>query len=44
MKMHICTQSPCPLEDEETYNILNAGFTTSYLDVVEDAKILSDKE
>jgi hypothetical protein len=30
MKIHICTQDPCPLKDKECADILDAGFTTHF--------------
>ena len=31
MNMHFCTENPCPIQDKECYDRLNAGFTTENL-------------
>ncbi len=30
MKIHFCTENPCPLQDKEMIELLNNGFTTHY--------------
>ena len=34
MKLHICTEHPCPLMDKECNYILDNGFTVSFADEV----------
>lgn len=29
IRLHICTQNPCPLRDKEAFDMLNAGFKTN---------------
>lgn len=33
MKLHLCTEEPCPLKDKECADMLNSGFTKSYVDI-----------
>lgn len=30
MKMHLCKENPCPLQDKEYAEILKLGFSTQY--------------
>lgn len=30
MRLHICTEDPCPVRDHESWEILQNGFKTSY--------------
>lgn len=32
MKIHICTERPCPLADKEMYDIIKSGFVSHYVD------------
>lgn len=32
MKIHLCKEKPCPLQEKELAKRLNSGFSTSYTD------------
>jgi hypothetical protein len=50
MKMHFCTEEPCPVKDKETAELLESGFEVNYkepmmFDTIRRlAKIFSEKE
>lgn len=31
MRLHICTENPCPVRDKECVDVLNNGFTINYV-------------
>ena len=34
MNHHICTESPCPIQDKECVEVLQNGFTTNYVNTL----------
>jgi len=42
MKLHICTEDPCPLRDKECNDILDNGFTVSFADEVKKTESIGE--